>query len=97
MEDNWKWSERASELKLGSFTSADQKDNSDFLKWKKQRGHKTHQPAPQPTTTPTQVGADPKLIKDLEAMGFKSSEAKKALEGCNNHFDKALDKLFSLG
>jgi len=99
VEDNWKWSERVSELKLGSFTS-DKGQKQAFLEWQKKRGKKPKTQSTTTTTTtttPTSGVADQKLTEDLVAMGFKRSEATKALTTYQNHFDKALDHLFSLG
>ncbi len=105
MEDNWKWSDEADRKKirvLGAFASDHSKAKASS-KWqpkarasvRKLLGKPAEAPAPADNT---KAKLDPKeALEKLRLMGFTEEASKTVLVAESNNFEKAVNKLLSMG
>jgi hypothetical protein len=105
VEDNWKWSDEADRKKirvLGAFASDHSKAKSSS-KWqpkarasvRKLLGKPAEAPAP---ADDNKAKLDPKeALEKLRLMGFTEEASKTVLVAESNNFEKAVNKLLSMG
>jgi hypothetical protein len=103
VEDNWKWSDEADRKKirvLGAFASDHSKAKPS--KWQpKARGSVRKllgKPAEAPAPADNKAKLDPKeALEKLRLMGFTEEASKTVLVAESNNFEKAVNKLLSMG
>jgi len=101
LEDNFKWSEKPL-ISLGTFDNnkginTAQEPKKQQTKGRGLFGGSSASPPPQQPGAQQQVGVDPIMVEKLRGMGFNKESVEAALRHSKNHYERAVERLLTMG